>query len=124
MTRTDFDHLRKSVDAWSPDQLRRLIRALESRVAASAKRPATTETPAKAKAKRDAAKTAKPMTNEEFHRHLMEIGLIRQLPDTDADCDDPDDEPITIKRLSENGWNPLVFKGFRCPKRRSRMVSK
>ena len=41
----------------------------------------------------------KPMTKEAFHRHLMEIGLISQLPDPaeDIDDDDPDDEPIVIE---------------------------
>ena len=35
-----------------------------------------------------------------FHRSnwvASRIGLMSQLPDTDADFDDPDDEPITIK---------------------------
>jgi hypothetical protein len=39
----------------------------------------------------------KPMTKEEFHRHLIEIGLMSRLPDTAADFDDPADEPIPIK---------------------------
>jgi Arc/MetJ-type ribon-helix-helix transcriptional regulator len=38
-----------------------------------------------------------PRTKEEFHQHLIAIGLMSQLPDTEADYDDPDDEPITIK---------------------------
>ena len=37
------------------------------------------------------------MTRDEFHRHLIEIGLMSQLPETAADYDDPDDEPIAIK---------------------------
>ena len=28
---------------------------------------------------------------------MLKIGLLSQLPDTDADFDDPDDEPVTIK---------------------------
>ncbi len=28
---------------------------------------------------------------------MLSIGLLSQLPDTAADYDDPDDEPITIK---------------------------
>jgi hypothetical protein len=28
---------------------------------------------------------------------LLKLGLMSQLPDTDADYDDPDDQPITIK---------------------------
>ena len=49
------------------------------------------------------AKPTKPsqqkesLTAAEFDRHLLEIGLMSQLPDTDADFDDPDDEPIAIK---------------------------
>ena len=37
------------------------------------------------------------MTKTEFHRHLIEIGLMSRLPDTAADFDDPDDEPVPIK---------------------------
>jgi hypothetical protein len=28
---------------------------------------------------------------------MLEIGLMSQIPDTDADFDDPDDQPISIK---------------------------
>jgi Arc/MetJ-type ribon-helix-helix transcriptional regulator len=42
-------------------------------------------------------KPKKPMTEAEFDQHLLAIGLLSQLPDSDADFDDPDDEPITIK---------------------------
>jgi Arc/MetJ-type ribon-helix-helix transcriptional regulator len=38
-----------------------------------------------------------PITKEAFHRHLIEIGLMSRLPDTDADYDDPDDQPIRIE---------------------------
>jgi hypothetical protein len=43
------------------------------------------------------AKPKKPLTKEEFHRQLVEIGLMSQLPDTEADYDDPDDQLIDIK---------------------------
>jgi Arc/MetJ-type ribon-helix-helix transcriptional regulator len=43
------------------------------------------------------AKQKKPLTKEEFHRHLVEIGLMSQLPDTDADYDDRDDQLIDIE---------------------------
>ncbi len=43
------------------------------------------------------AKQKKPLTKQEFHRQLVEIGLMSQLPDTDADYDDPDDQLIDIK---------------------------
>jgi Arc/MetJ-type ribon-helix-helix transcriptional regulator len=39
----------------------------------------------------------KPITREEFDKHLLAIGLLSQLPDTSIDFDDPDDEPIAIK---------------------------
>jgi hypothetical protein len=52
MTRSDFDHLLASVDALSPDQIRRLLRELESRVAA----PTTVS--AQPKAGRDVEETA------------------------------------------------------------------
>src|SRR5271166_5825910 len=39
----------------------------------------------------------KPLTEAEFDQHLLAIGLMSQLPDTDADFDDPDDEPVAIK---------------------------
>jgi Arc/MetJ-type ribon-helix-helix transcriptional regulator len=44
-----------------------------------------------------AQKPKKPLTEAEFDQHLLSIGLMSQIPDTDADFDDPDDEPITIK---------------------------
>ncbi len=39
----------------------------------------------------------KPLTKDEFHRYLLEIGLMSQLPDREADFDDPDDQPVDIK---------------------------
>src|SRR5690242_3443686 len=43
------------------------------------------------------AQAGKPLTKEEFHRHLVEIGLMSQLPDTAADFEDPDDQLIDIQ---------------------------
>jgi Arc/MetJ-type ribon-helix-helix transcriptional regulator len=42
-------------------------------------------------------KPKKPLTREELDQYMLKIGLMTQLPDTAADYDDPDDEPITIK---------------------------
>ena len=42
-------------------------------------------------------KPKKPLTRAEFDQYLLAIGLISQLPDTEADFDDPNDEPIRIK---------------------------
>jgi Arc/MetJ-type ribon-helix-helix transcriptional regulator len=38
-----------------------------------------------------------PITEEAFLKHLVETGLMAQLPDKAADFDDPDDQPVTIK---------------------------
>jgi Arc/MetJ-type ribon-helix-helix transcriptional regulator len=51
----------------------------------------------KAKRSESAKPKQKPLTRAEFDQHLLAIGLISQLPDTEADFDDPDDEPIEIK---------------------------
>ena len=57
--------------------------------------------PAKPKAKAKPAKSAKrgqkPLTLEELHQKLLAEGRISRLPDTAADFDDPDDQPVTIK---------------------------
>ncbi len=39
----------------------------------------------------------KPVAKIDFHQHLIDIGLMSQLPDTDSDYDDPDDQPVTIE---------------------------
>ena len=57
-------------------------------------------TPAPAKRSVKSAKPVKPKkprSKDQFHRRLIEIGLMSQLPDTDADYDDPDDQLIDIK---------------------------
>jgi Arc/MetJ-type ribon-helix-helix transcriptional regulator len=43
------------------------------------------------------AKQKKPLTEAEFDRYLLRIGLMSQLPDTDADFDDPNDQLIEIR---------------------------
>jgi Arc/MetJ-type ribon-helix-helix transcriptional regulator len=70
-----------------PDLLARLRKSLPENMAPSA-RKAKQRKPTEAK---------KSLTRAEFDRHLMAIGLLSQIPDTAADFDDPDDEPITIK---------------------------
>ena len=56
-----------------------------------AKRAKTVSPPAK-----------KPMTKDEFHRHLIEIGLMSRLPDTAADFDNPEIAPM-IERYMRAG---------------------
>ena len=70
-----------------PDLLARLQQSLSHNSA-----------PPSTKVKRRKLTEAKnPLTRAEFDQHLMAIGLMSQLPETAADFDDPDDEPIAIK---------------------------
>jgi Arc/MetJ-type ribon-helix-helix transcriptional regulator len=50
-----------------------------------------------AKRAKPAPKVKTPLTIEELHQQMLASGLISQLPDTEADFDDPADQPITIK---------------------------
>ena len=45
---------------------------------------------------RQQAPAKKPVTEADLLKHMLETGLLSRLPDTDADFDDPDDQPITI----------------------------
>jgi hypothetical protein len=99
MTHTDFNHLLSRLEGLTPEQARQVRQQLD-RQSVPPKKP-TAPTPGKAaKASKQpgaAASSQKKMTKDEFHRHLIEIGLMSQLPDTAADFDDPDDEPVPIK---------------------------
>jgi hypothetical protein len=105
MTQSDFNHLLSSLKALSPAQMRRLRQRLDSELAhpdrhavGQPQEPPVRKLGKAAKRTKPAAQpSGKPLTKEEFHRHLIEIGLMSQLPDTSADFDDPDDEPIPIK---------------------------
>ena len=44
-----------------------------------------------------AVRRKKKLTEAEFDQHLLDVGLLSQIPDTDADFDDPDDQPVDIK---------------------------
>ena len=95
MTHTDFNHLLSSIKALSPEQVRQLRQQLDRQLA----QPKTPAAPPSAKAAKraKAAPPKKKMTEAEFDQHLLEIGLMSQLPDTAADFDDPDDVPVNIK---------------------------
>jgi putative addiction module CopG family antidote len=43
------------------------------------------------------AKQKKALTEAELQQQMLKIGLISQLPDTEADFDDPDDQLIAIE---------------------------
>jgi Arc/MetJ-type ribon-helix-helix transcriptional regulator len=76
-------------DAVVSDALDRLRQTLPKPARAPGKEAKNTKgTPQKPK---------KQLTEAEFDQHLLAIGLMSQLPDTDADFDDPDDEPVPIK---------------------------
>jgi Arc/MetJ-type ribon-helix-helix transcriptional regulator len=69
------------------DALMRLRQAMPGEAAPSYQNPKRTKP----------ARKRKPLTKDEFHRHLIEIGLMSQLPDLEADFDDSDDQPIDIQ---------------------------
>lgn len=76
------------------DALAAAWRAFEQR------RQAMTEAPpskAKRAKGRKLAQPTTPLSEAEVLQHMLSIGFISQLPDTDADFDDPDDQLITIK---------------------------
>src|SRR4051812_8283521 len=70
------------------DALTRLQQAMPEAIQAPGKR-ARRVMPARPK--------DKPLTEAEVLQQMLDIGLISQLPDTAADFDDPDDQPITIE---------------------------
>jgi hypothetical protein len=100
MTHNEFNHLLSSIKALSRGQMRQLRQELDSELSRPEqpkKPPARTSSKGAKRAKTASPPAKKPMTKDEFHRHLIEIGLMSKLPDTAADFDDPDDEPIAIK---------------------------
>ena len=101
MTQSEFNHLLSQIKALPPEQACQLRQQLDQQIAAPAKPPAKPPARTAAKASKR-SKTApqpakKPMTRAEFDQHLLEIGLLSRLPDTEADFDDPDDVPVEIK---------------------------
>jgi hypothetical protein len=99
MTRADFNQLLSSLKGLTPEQARQVRQHLDRQSAPPKKpaAPAPGKVPRTAKQPKATAVPKKKMTKDEFHRHLIEIGLMSRLPDTAADYDDPDDEPIPIK---------------------------
>lgn len=71
-----------SEDAVVSDALDRMQQTLPNPSRASVK---------KAKTGKAAAQKKKPLTRAQLDQYMLKIGLISQLPDTDADFDDPDD---------------------------------
>jgi hypothetical protein len=96
MTQGDFHHLLSRIKALSPDQMRRLRRELDSELALPEK-PAAQAPGHRTKRAKAAPVVQKPLTEAEVRQHMLDIGLMSQLPDTAADFDDPDDQPIDIE---------------------------
>ncbi len=96
-------HLSKDLEKFVRDAVRDGLYAREDDVIREAllrlKRtvPKGTEMPDKKTKRAKPAPQKKKLTLEELHQQMMASGLITQLPDTAADFDDPDDEPIAIK---------------------------
>jgi len=78
-----------SEDAVVSDALKRLQETLPKSARTPGKKPK--------RSKADLQKPNKQLTRAEFDQQLLAIGLMTQLPDTDADYDDPDDEPVPIR---------------------------
>jgi hypothetical protein len=96
MTHSDFNHLLSSIKGLSPEQLRQLRQQLDKQLA-QPKTPAPTASAKAAKRTKAAPQPKEPLSPAEIDQYMLSIGLLSRLPDTAADYDDPDDEPITIK---------------------------
>jgi Arc/MetJ-type ribon-helix-helix transcriptional regulator len=77
-----------SEDAVVSDALNRLQQTLPKPTRKSVK---------KAKPPKAAPQKKKPFTRAELDQYMLKIGLMSQLPDSDADFDDPGDAPIAIR---------------------------
>ncbi len=55
-----------------------------------------TQSPGKRGMPRKPSKPRLKLTEAEVLQHMLDVGLISQLPERSADFDDPDDQPITI----------------------------
>jgi Arc/MetJ-type ribon-helix-helix transcriptional regulator len=97
-------HLSKDLQQFVHDAVRAGLYAREEDVVHDAlirlkqTMPKDTQIPGKKPKRAKAARQKKkPLTPAEFDQHLLDLGLMSQLPDTDADFDDPDDQLIEIK---------------------------
>ena len=98
-------HLSKELEQFVHDAVRAghyareddVIRDALTRLKQAMPEPAGTPAKRTRRAKAPGTQVKKPLTEAEVLQHMRDIGLITQLPDTEADYDDPDDQPITIK---------------------------
>ena len=85
-------HLSKDLERFVHDAVRTGLYLSEDDVIRDALTRLRQAIPAKA-----ALPPRKPLTESEIQQHMLDIGLMSQLPDTDADYDDPDDQPIEVE---------------------------
>jgi hypothetical protein len=97
MTHSDFNQLLSSLKGLTPEQERQVRQQLDHQSAQPKKRPAPASLKAAKRGKAAPQQPQKPLTPAELDQYMLNIGLLSRLPDRDADHDDPDDEPITIK---------------------------
>jgi len=90
-------HLSKDLEKFVHDAVRDGRYAREDDVIRDALLRLKQTMPGKKTKRAKPAQQKKPLTRAEFDQKLLELGLITQLPDTAADFDDPDDEPIAIE---------------------------
>jgi Arc/MetJ-type ribon-helix-helix transcriptional regulator len=97
-------HLSKDLEEFVQDAVRAGLYAREDDVIRDAllrlkqTMPKDIELPSKkTKRAQPSPQKKKPLSRAEFDQRLLELGLMSQLPETDAYFDDPDDEPIEIK---------------------------
>ena len=74
-----------------------VIRDALTRLQQTMAKPALTSGKGAKRTKVAPKKPKKALSRAEFDQHLLAIGMLSQLPDSAADFDDPDDEPIEIK---------------------------
>jgi putative addiction module CopG family antidote len=97
-------HLSKDLEKFVHDAVRAGLYAQEDDVIRDAlirlkqTMPKDTHMPVKkTKRVKPAQRKKKALTRAQFDQRLLELGLMSQLPDTEADFDDHDDEPIAIE---------------------------
>jgi hypothetical protein len=95
MAQNDFEQLLSGLKALSPEQVQQVRQQLDEQLRRS-ERP-TAKRPGRAAKRGKAPLPKRKMTEAEFDKHLMKIGLMSQIPNTDADFDDPDDVLVDIK---------------------------
>ena len=90
-------HLSKDLEKFVHDAVRDGLYAREDDVIRDALLRLKQTMPGKKTKRAQPAQQKQPLTRAEFDQKLLDLGLMSQLPDTAADFDDPDDEPIAIE---------------------------